>query len=92
MDSVPGPVQVELGFRYIVPWTYPNLTALLCAIGVAPRQNVASMSFRGLDSGPTISVPPAPMTQGSHLAGMYTCDVDNHESATTSAVHLAARL
>ena len=31
-------------------------------------------------------------TDGLYLAGMYTCDVDNHESATTSAVHLGSLL
>lgn len=63
-----GPLPVELGFKYIFPWTYPHLTALMHAVGLPPRENVASMSFRGPDGGATLSVPPATLTQASRLA------------------------
>jgi predicted NAD/FAD-binding protein len=62
IDTAAGRVTVDTGFRYFFPTTYPNLLALLSALGVPWKEHQSTVTFRTGDDR-TIVTPPRSAAQ-----------------------------
>jgi predicted NAD/FAD-binding protein len=57
VDTPAGRITVDTGFRFFFPTTYPNLLALLSALGVPWQEHPATLTFRTGDGRPIVTPP-----------------------------------